>query len=50
MYKIINFIDSNNILYLIIDSLINISNVTSGSNSITLRKVYGKQVDLIKCI
>ena len=37
-----NLIDSNNNMYLTVDSLININNVITGSNNINLRKVNVK--------
>ena len=37
-----NLIDSDNDMYLTVDSLIDISNIITGSNNITLRKVIVK--------
>ena len=37
-----NLIDSDNSMHLIVDSLIDINNIITGSNSITLRKVNVK--------
>ena len=43
-----NFIDSDGNMYLTVDSLIEISNITTGSNNITLRKVNAKSYGLDK--
>ena len=37
-----NLIDSDGNMYLTVDSLIGIKNITTGSNNVTLRKVNGK--------
>ena len=43
-----NLIDSDGNMYLTVDSLIGISNITTGSNNITLRKVNAKSYGLDK--
>ena len=40
-------IDSDGNIYLTVDSLIEINNITSGSNNIILRKIIERHIDLI---
>lgn len=45
-----NLNDSDNQIYLAVDSFKDISNIIAGSNSITLRKVNVKLCNMMKCI
>ena len=40
-----NFIDSDNNMHMIVDSLIDINNIITGSNNITLRNVKPYEYD-----
>ena len=44
-----NLIDSDDNTYLIVHSLIDIINIITGSNSITLKKLMLNGVDMTKC-
>ena len=47
-YRKNNLFDFNNTIYLTVDSLVDINNIMTGSNNITLRKVHVKPYEYDK--
>ena len=45
-----SFTDSDNNFFLTVDSLIDINNIMTSSNNMTLKKVLLNSMDMIKCI